>query len=52
MSFHDSPELLDKILAEYGDCLDFLQLQVTLRPDQWRRLVEVVPKVMKILRIE
>ena len=31
---------------------NFLQLQVTLRPDQWRRLVEVVPKVMKILRIE
>jgi len=31
---------------------DFLQLQVTLTPDQWKRLVEVVPKVMKILRIE
>jgi hypothetical protein len=30
----------------------FLQKQVTLTPDQWRRLVEVVPKVMKILRIE
>ena len=28
MSFHDTPELLDKILAEYGDCLDFIQLQV------------------------
>ena len=31
---------------------NFLQLQVTLTPDQWKRLVEVVPKVMKILRIE
>lgn len=31
---------------------DFMQLQVTLRPDQWMRLVEVVPKVMQILRIE
>ena len=28
MSFHDTPELLDKILAEYGDCIDFLQLQI------------------------
>ena len=28
MSFHDMPELLDKILAEYGDCIDFLQLQI------------------------
>ena len=28
MSFHDMPELLDRILAEYGDCLDFLQLQI------------------------
>lgn len=28
MSFHDTPELLDSILAEYGDCLDFVQLQV------------------------
>ena len=24
MSFHDMPELLDKILAEYGDLLDFV----------------------------
>ena len=31
---------------------DFLQLQVTLRPDQWRRLVEVVPKVMKIFGMD
>ena len=28
MSFHDTPELLDKILGEYGDCFDFVQLQV------------------------
>ena len=28
MSFHDMPELLDKILAEYGDCIDFVQLQI------------------------
>ena len=28
MSFHDMPELLEKILGEYGDCIDFLQLQI------------------------
>ena len=28
MSFHDMPELLEKILAEFVDCLDFVQLQV------------------------
>ena len=28
MSFHDSPDLLDSILSKYGDCLDFVQLQV------------------------
>ena len=28
LSFHDMPELLDKILAEYGDCIDFVQLQI------------------------
>ena len=28
MSFHDTPELLEKILEEYGDCLDFVQLQI------------------------
>ncbi|MCH5348986.1 MAG: aldo/keto reductase [Oscillospiraceae bacterium] len=28
MSFHDMPELLDKILSEYGDCFDFVQLQI------------------------
>jgi len=31
---------------------NFLQPSVTLTLDQWRRLVKVVPKVMKILRIE
>ena len=28
MSFHDTPELLESILGEYGSCLDFVQLQV------------------------
>ncbi len=28
MSFHDTPELLEEILERYGDCLDFVQLQV------------------------
>ena len=28
MSFHDMPELLEKILEEYADCIDFIQLQV------------------------
>lgn len=28
MSFHDLPELLEEILEQYGDGLDFLQLQV------------------------
>lgn len=28
MSFHDMPELLEKILEEYGGCIDFLQLQI------------------------
>ena len=28
MSFHDMPELLDRILAEYSDCIDFVQLQI------------------------
>ena len=28
MSFHDTPELLERILSEYGDCLDFVQLQI------------------------
>ena len=28
MSFHDTPELLDEILAQYGGMLDFIQLQI------------------------
>lgn len=28
MSFHDMPELLDKVLGEYGDGIDFVQLQI------------------------
>lgn len=28
MSFHDTPELLDVILGEYADVLDFVQLQI------------------------
>lgn len=28
MSFHDMPELLDEILGKYGDCIDFVQLQI------------------------
>lgn len=28
MSFHDMPELLDEILAEYGEKIDFVQLQI------------------------
>ncbi|KHD37833.1 Fe-S oxidoreductase [Clostridium acetobutylicum] len=28
MSFHDTPELLDKILSKYTDKLDFIQLQI------------------------
>ena len=28
MSFHDTPELLDKVLAEFGSCIDFVQLQI------------------------
>ena len=28
MSFHDTPELLDEILSQYGDGLDFVQLQI------------------------
>ena len=28
MSFHDTPELLEEILAQFGNMLDFLQLQI------------------------
>lgn len=52
MSFHDTPELLDKILAAYGDCLDFIQLQINYidweQPNvQSRRCLEVANKYGK-----
>ncbi len=28
ISLHDTPELLEEILVKYGDCLDFVQLQI------------------------
>ncbi len=28
ISFHDTPELLDEILRQYGSGLDFVQLQI------------------------
>ena len=28
MSFHDTPELLDEVLSQYGDKMDFVQLQI------------------------
>lgn len=28
MSFHDTPDLLENVLANYGDCIDFVQLQI------------------------
>ena len=31
---------------------NFLKLSVTLTPDQWKRLVEVVPKVMKVFGMD
>ena len=52
MSFHDMPELLEKILEEYGDCLDFIQLQVNYldweQPNvQSRRCLEIANKYGK-----
>ena len=52
MSFHDTPELLDEILAQYGDLLDFVQLQVNYvdweQPNvQSRRCLEVARKYGK-----
>lgn len=46
MSFHDTPELLDEILTEYGACIDFVQLQINYidweQPNvQSRRCLEV-----------
>ncbi|MDT8719443.1 aldo/keto reductase [Clostridium sp. 19966] len=52
MSFHDMPELLDEILGEYGDKIDFVQLQVNYvdweQPNvQSRRCLEVANKYNK-----
>ena len=52
MSFHDTPELLDEILAAYGDKIDFVQLQINYvdweQPNvQSRRCLEVARKYHK-----
>ena len=52
MSFHDMPELLDEILSQYGDVLDFIQLQINYvdweQPNvQSRRCLEVARKYGK-----
>lgn len=52
MSFHDTPELLDEILARHADVLDFVQLQVNYvdweQPNvQSRRCLEVAAKYGK-----
>lgn len=52
MSFHDTPELLEEILSRYGDCLDFVQLQVNYvdmdqANVQSRRCLEVAGKYHK-----
>ena len=52
MSFHDTPELLDKILEKYGEYLDFLQLQINYidweQPNiQSRRCLEIANKYGK-----
>ena len=52
MSFHDMPELLDEILGKYGDCIDFIQLQINYvdweQPNvQARKCLEVANKYNK-----
>ncbi len=52
MSFHDMPELLDEILSQYGEGLDFVQLQINYadweQPNvQSRRCLEVANKYGK-----
>ena len=52
MSFHDTPELLDEILAAYGGKIDFVQLQINYmdweQPNvQSRRCLEVARKYGK-----
>jgi hypothetical protein len=52
MSHHDTPELLEEILIKYGDCLDFIQLQINYidwdQPNvQSRRCLEIANKYNK-----
>ena len=52
MSFHDMPELLEEILSQYGDMLDFIQLQINYmdweQPNvQSRRCLEIACKYGK-----
>ena len=52
MSFHDTPELLEEILGQYGEGLDFVQLQINYadweQPNvQSRRCLEVARKYGK-----
>lgn len=52
MSFHDTPQLLDEILARYGGMLDFIQLQINYvdweQPNvQSRRCLEIARKYGK-----
>ena len=52
ISFHDMPQLLEEILEKYGDCLDFVQLQINYvdmdqANVQGRRCLEVAEKYHK-----
>lgn len=52
MSFHDMPELLDEILSLYGECIDFVQLQINYidweqANVQSRRCLEIADKYDK-----
>lgn len=52
MSFHDMPELLEEILSEYGQMLDFVQLQINYadweQPNvQARRCLEIAAHFQK-----
>jgi hypothetical protein len=52
MSFHDMPELLDEILSSYGECIDFVQLQINYidweqANVQSRRCLEIANKYDK-----
>lgn len=56
MSFHDTPELLDEILTKYGDCVDFVQLQINYvdweqSNVQSRRCLEVANKYNKPIAV-